>query len=273
MRTFTTILAALLMSIGGSVHAATPAVQLQQQPQGDVAVVLAPKGVIVNVIEGTIRIEGDVFIDTSASIVGMWVEAPLLKDGVIRFAGVIPGGFSGMVLPGEGKVGAGQLFLLRSEAGARAAFEGGTAYLHDGVGTSVALVPYKEERIAPNRTVRTDTQPPRITSVEVTDGEYTDTISQVMVTAVDKESGVRDVQLRYGEGAWQSVSMPHSLDPGLAAEGVDVRVFDGAGNYTQQSVASSSPLLVRASGILYPVLGMLGVVVVLLVLLYVRRRI
>jgi hypothetical protein len=93
-----------------------------------------------------------------------------------------------------------------------------------------------------------------------------------MVVAVDKETGVNDIQIRYGEGVWQSVSMPFSLDAELAVDGVDVRVFDGAGNYVQQSVASSSPFFMRAPGMWYILVGVIALVIVLFVLLRVRKR-
>lgn len=260
------------MSAGWCVYAATPTVQVQSSSKGGVAVLLAPHGVSVNVIEGSLHVSDDVFVDTSASIVSLWVEAPIRKDGVIRFAGVVPGGFSGMVLPGEGKVGVGELFSLRSERGARVTFDGGTAYLHDGVGTPVVLAPIGEQRIEPGTVTRADTQPPRITAIEITDGAHTDSQAQVMVVAVDKETGVNDIQIRYGEGVWQSVSMPFSLDAELAVDGVDVRVFDGAGNYVQQSVASSSPFFMRAPGMWYILVGVIALVIVLFVLLRVRKR-
>jgi hypothetical protein len=252
--------------------AATPSLLLQHNTRGGVAVLLATKGTSVNVVEGSLRVKGDVSIDTAASVVGMWVEAPVLQDGVIRFAGVIPGGFSGMVLPGEGKVGAGELFSLRSETGARVTLEGGTVYLHDGVGTAITITTQAEERIEPTRTSGNDAQPPRITSIEVTDGVHTDMIPQVMVTAVDKETGVNNIQIRYGEGMWQSVSMPHTLDPQLLKERVDVRVFDGAGNYVQQSVASSTSPFLRSMQLGYVIVGGLGLLALLLVAVRIRRR-
>ena len=91
----------------------------------------------INAVEGSINFPGNLIgvkkISDASSIISLWIENPQIsRDGQIRFAGVIPGGYSGA---------AGHLFSISFEVlrEGRGAIEVKDIlmFLNDGMGTSV----------------------------------------------------------------------------------------------------------------------------------------
>lgn len=49
----------------------------------------------INAISGELSVVGQLEVSNANSVIPLWVEAPVVKDGTVSFSGIIPGGFSG----------------------------------------------------------------------------------------------------------------------------------------------------------------------------------
>lgn len=154
--------AALLLLAPFAAHAARLYVVKDSASSSPVAgeeirlrVFLDPEGEEVNALEGEVRFSPPIVllgVDTSASVVPLWIEDPSLlalspravrKVGAVRFSGIIPGGFGGTRRP-LGKIrAAGSVFTLSARAPAsgtyRVSFDKVRILRHDGKGTPVAV--------------------------------------------------------------------------------------------------------------------------------------
>lgn len=181
------------------------------------------KGEEINALEGTLALPKGMraHVAVGGSIISLWVEEPQLKDGMVRFSGITPGGFEGVhsvfTIQGE--------FTPRDLEGAR--FEDVVALKNDGTGERVpvslsfSLTPF-----------RADTEPPESFMPSISsdpalfDGKYF-----LVFTTQDKNSGIRRYEVREGRfGFWREAESPYPLTHQRLDRNIYVKAIDDAGN-------------------------------------------
>lgn len=106
----------------------------------------------INAVEGVLKFPKNILkivdIDLTNSIIGAWIEKPKIKNDKIIFAGVVPGGFNGVLKPLEnGKYPATLfkiVFMSKKEGGGVVAIEDVLVLKNDGVGseTESSTIPF-----------------------------------------------------------------------------------------------------------------------------------
>ncbi len=241
-------LACALPAQAAQVYFGTPGPSFGTGAAVDVGVFLGSDGESVNAVEGNIRYPANLLkltdIRPAGSVVNFWVEQPRLADpGDVRFAGIIPGGFSG---------DRGALFSLTFEA-----VNAGNATLdatqvsvlrNDGAGTAADVRPapisleIKANGPQPAFLLPTDKEAPEtFTPSLASDPNLFDGAWFAAFVAEDKQSGVGQYEVWEGPAAdsvrswfvrphWRLAESPYRLERQDGRSRVFVRVTDRAGN-------------------------------------------
>lgn len=213
----------------------------------------------VNALEGTLTLPvgarvANLFI--GESVVQNWIEAPREVDGVIRFAGIIPGGFTGSASPEGGLTGDAPLFSFEvTGAYTPLSMTGAKLYLNDGIGTRVA---YADEDVSQTlvsggaRQVE-DRIPPEYVDVERVSGEsVADGGPALLLSGFDAHSGIDRFEVQEGNGAWVRSESVYAEQDEYGLRSVSVRAYDRAGNFIETRVPG------RNAGYLYVGYALLG---------------
>ncbi len=230
-------------------------------------------------------------IRTSRSVVPLWVTEPTLGTLPLTFAGVIPGGFEGILGTAWYGYRPGTLFRIVVEAKkvgqASVTIEpGAVAYRNDGEG-SVAPLTALGTTFAVNPRGSTtkvvpppfDETPPEEFTLDVVPGSLLGESGLVVVFAAqDKQSAVVKYEFAVSDTlhteedlSWREVSSPHVLKQGDEARYLYIRATDASGNarvVVREPDGSLESGTVGANLLFVIVLGML----LTLIALYVRRR-
>ena len=210
-----------------------------------VDVTLQTGGDTINAVEGSVHFSSELSLSDvrlRGSVVPLWVAPPEKKEaGVVNFAGVLPGGYSGK----------GNLFTLVFSANqkgtARISFGGNTAiYQNDGQGTAATLAlpalafPIDASIGTPNVVnIEKDVLPPEPFTPTVSAGEPFGLTGLVLVfTTQDKNSGISryDISRSYhgtakeSDLSWSAAQSPYKFVAGDSAQYLYVRAVDRAGN-------------------------------------------
>lgn len=178
----------------------------------------------INALEGTLVLPEDMHINrigTGSSTILMWMAKPYYEEREINFAGVTPGGFSG-VQP---------LFALHGTFYPKdlnkVTFDNVRALKNDGTGEqvlvdlSVVMIPFRADSVAPENFV-----PIIESNSSMFDGAYF-----IVFTTQDKESGVARYEIREGWfGSWREAESPYLLVHQNLDRNIYVKVRDHAGN-------------------------------------------
>lgn len=234
-----------------------------QTAQAYSAEVLVDTGVeTINVLEGTLVLPGDVSVGeiyTGNSAVLFWITKPTLdtETNTISFAGMTPGGFRGKF----------PLFLISNIEPRRlfgASFTNVSAYRNDDSGTEVAvrlsLVPAE---------LALDTAPPELflpiisSSPDIFGGQrFLSFATQDKGTGISRyEYASTWLNSPRGE-SWVEAEPPLVLSPLDAFKKIHIRAIDKAGNF--RAVSTAGPY--RYATLL------IGTIILLCILLYLRRR-
>lgn len=260
-------------------------------------VMLTPTEEAINTIGGELRIDSQaaevVAIHTGESVVPLWIEAPRLEGNHVTFAGMFPGGYSGVYQPLSRERHDGIVFTVVLHAK-----EFGEATLrltelelfkNDGAATPVAArtVPatfsvggYRDQ--ATTTAVR-DTTPPQPFSVKITAHEAVHDGAYVAVfSARDAGSGIDHYELAevdpqqrgaLPESAWRRVDSPALLNDQARASRVLVKAVDRAGNERVESVPPRHPESRRFSSGMPVYILLISGILAAAALLYVVRRV
>ncbi|MBY0110562.1 hypothetical protein K2Y00_00945 [Patescibacteria group bacterium] len=256
------LLLSLLFVLPLHAHAALPLYAEVRPVTGggtEVAVYLSATQNAVNAVEGTLVLpeNSSVSFSTGGSVVSYWVEQPALNGSSVRFSGLIPGGFTG-VLGAPERSSDGFLFSVRvKEDSSTVRLIDAGVFLNDGEGTRLAVVDSTYESGAATVAQVTDTTPPlwfdieRIRDVTVADGKPV-----LIMTAIDKESGIARFAVAEGFMGWKEVESPYVLEGNTYITLVRARAYDHEGNYKEQLLLPKMtlPLLVLLALILIGVL-------------------
>ena len=240
-----------------------------------VEVYLAGTDESVNALEGRLRLPGGAagsHLRTGESVVLHWIESPSVTDGEIRFAGIIPGGFTGTATTGAGLSGAGLLFsVMVSGVDGQVVLEDAAVFLNDGEGTKVPVVTQSVSVLAGESTFpeSTDRTPPEWLTVErVHDPAIAEGRAVLIMASIDKDSGLDRFEVREGDDPWTRADSPYVLLDQEGIQIISVRAYDRAGNYREvmlvgERVEQSLPIIVFV---------FLALAVVALIVYVLRRR-
>lgn len=274
-----TLLLTLLLLIALPVHAQEQPYRMRVTDVGNetqrVSVYLAPTSQAVNTVEGTLSFSSEVTpknISTGNSVVLYFIEPPEVKDGRIHFAGIIPNGFTNTLYA---KDGAGFLFSVDvSRAKGTATLKDAMVLRNDGEGTelraptlSVSLgnVSETEEDIP-------DTILPRWVSAERTRADSVSKEPLLILSAIDKESGISHFEVKEGNGPWQKTQTPYLIKDTSPFLHIYVRAVDNAGNVKETFVMSEVETVVVKALPYVLALILLGACAVYLLRRFKKRR-
>ncbi len=212
MRIFTYIFITVTVLFPASAFAATAAVRVDTG------------GEEINALEATLVLPESIHvsrIETGNSTILMWITKPRQEGREITFAGITPGGFSGV-----------QLLLTLHGAFYPADFEkvrfqNVVALKNDGSGTRIPVAFSFDAS-----SFQTDSEPPEdftpriVNDPNLFDGKYS-----LVFAAQDKNSGVNRYEVREGRfGPWREVDSPHILANQKLNRNIYVRAKDHANN-------------------------------------------
>lgn len=225
-----------------------------KEQQFYVDVFLQAENESINGIEGVLIYPKElvtlVRIEDGSSIITPWIERPKDTKGEITFTGIIPGGFQGLIDPFKGTTtGKGKVFRLvfegKEEGRGPLFFSSLFGTLHDGDGTLTEpkhapyIISVTNEYLPTVYTV-TDTFSPDMEAYVVTEKDLNNGKPTLIVSAIDKESGVSRVELLSGSRDWKIIESPYLLDRKERTSILTVRAYDMEGNYVESVLPKST---------------------------------
>lgn len=209
----------------------------------------------VNAVEGVLKLpEGSVVkeVRTGGSVVQYWLETPFVQDGSIPFSGMIPGGFSGTLGTDDG---AGLVLSVVLEGSAEGAtLTGGAVYQHDGSGTRLAVADSAVSADGVEASPEEDgTAPEWARAIRLREDGRT----FLILSGVDKGSGIAYFEVAEGFGAFVRTSNPYELTDAHGLTFARVRVVDNAKNIYEFVVWPAPVPLTAYLVVLITILGLL----------------
>lgn len=194
----------------------------------------------INAVEGTLVVPEGATVSsvyTGSSVITSWVELPRISGNTIRFAGIIPGGFTGSVRAGEGLTGSSELFSFEISGSGPFIMTNAYQYLNDGIGTRVAVPSFEvTPREVPGTTSQEDDRiPPEY--VEATlDRTLVEGRVALLIDAYDARSGIDRFEVQEGNGEWVRSMAAYVIEDESGLKPISVRAYDGAGNFIETRV-------------------------------------
>jgi len=252
--------------IGGTVYAAELFFEPKIQEVGvgqefQVSLILDPVGEEINAVAAKLSFPEDlvevVEIRDGSSILTLWVEKPALQNGKIAFAGIVPGGFIGILGPyEEPKPGKILEVIMRTKDVGQGEFtiEEAQVLLNDGLGTpadfqasNFKLQASRDIEVVPIETFP-DTIAPEPFTPEIAqhpdmfEGKYF-----LVFSATDKQSGIshyeiQEVKNGIRETKWQRAESPYLLQDQALRSYIYVKAVDRAGNERIETIESQHPV-------------------------------
>jgi hypothetical protein len=190
-----------------------------------VDVLLDTEGSQINGIEGSINYPSDnltlLRTEEGPSIISLWVDKPLEKNGQIHFSGIIPSGFSGIIDPfSPGKKLPGVLLRLvfQAKSDGNIYINSSDFYtsLNDGLGTTnnisqanLNLIIDKNQN--ENILIAKDDTKPELVADIVRDLNLFDNKYTLIFDAKDSKTGIKEVVIKEGNLNWKKIESPYLL--------------------------------------------------------------
>ena len=212
-----------------------------------VDIMIDTQGKTINTVAGTISYSQDKLklIDFSDgdSIVTLWLDRPNIDINKTNFAGVIPGGFSGVLSPLYSGGRAGKILSVKFEVIAGGLFTitsfDSEILLHDGLGTPAVIIINNFSLTASKNIILSspieddvfDIDPPEpFTFKIVRDEGIADDKFVVVFNTVDKNSGIDYYEIQEGKKDFVRAISPYILKNQYLDVAIVVRAVDKAGN-------------------------------------------
>jgi hypothetical protein len=274
-RVLLSVLAGLIspVSVFATVMFTEPSqIQIRPNQEFEVSVFLNTDGEDINAIEGKVVYPTDVVtlkeIRDGNSIINFWVERPEVSSSLVRFAGIIPGGYRyprGLVFS--------LVFESKGEGSGPISIEEVRTLRNDGEGTNVpATVTFTSVNVSPSAEPTPEVAPIR-------DGEPPEAFSPVLsqdpeifegkwflsFATQDKGSGIDHYEIResyfWGKGRWVTGQSPFELKSQDPTRPSFVKAVDRAGN---ERVVRVEPIQPRNE--IYDLVVMLGILLLIAVM-------
>ena len=179
---------------------------------------------------------------TGESIIGLWIGRPEQSGGEINMAGIIPGGFSGVIDPTTGEKGPGPLasfvFTAKEMGQGSISVSEASVTLGDGRGTlaetHVRDLEFLVSSAGATSSIKydyNDTKPPEPFEVKLvaTPELYSDKYVLIFETR-DAQSGIDHYEVKEGNGEFTRAESPYLLADQNLSSIIYVRAIDLAGN-------------------------------------------
>ncbi len=236
---------------------ATPVLAVQLNLESDIETVnvgqkfwlnlmLAPEGETINAIKATVNYPQDkltlININDGGSIISSWIEVPDIKNNQTTFAGIIPGGFSGVLNPFHSEIMPGKVisleFLVNKGGEIKIDLNNLQVLLHDGVGTSVdtrvmAFEIIPTEKIissSPKKEVEDLEAPEPFTFQIIKDESIFENQYVLIFNTQDKDSGIDHYEVQEGNLDFKIAKSPYLLENQYLNGKIIVKAIDRAGN-------------------------------------------
>lgn len=241
-----------------------------------VDVLLDTQGQTYNGLEGSIIFSGDavsfVRAEEGKSMVTTWIQKPSIDKNIISFAGIMAGGFEGVINPFNLKTklpGPMVRLVFEGTKQGTASFETSSLMLalSNGEGTientpkrflSVVVdskdnfVVLKEENDKiPNLEVYV------IRDVNLYDNKYA-----LIFQARDKGTGIKQVRIKEGDRDWKEISSPYLLEDQTRHSIINVQAI----NYTGVSIVTTIEALPRTVSRQYLILLIVGFSIIVFII-------
>ncbi len=287
-----------LQASAASLNLVSPASEIGVGQQFQIDLMLDAEGKDINAVEGKVVFPENLLelkaIYTGNSIINFWVEPPAQKDGEIKFSGVIPGGFSGVLNPYYKEKKPGKVFSLifntKSEGSSVIEIRDAKVLLNDGKGTATQVQISNFQFLISNQilipqipTAETkDTDPPELFTPEVSrDPNIFGGKWFLVFTAPDKGSGIdyyvihesarKKEATRINIKDWTVAESPYILKDQKLRSYIYMKAIDKAGN-ERFAVLPPKFALWYKKPLVYIIGGLIGLVVLLLVARWLWRK-
>lgn len=197
------------------------------------------EGKNINAVDVEISVPNDLKVKDllhGHSIITLWIERPNFSENKIRFSGIIPGGFSGVLGTGPDK--AGELLTLVLESKDKATkdleIDFSEILLNDGHGTSdevsakVFTYVYSENEINYQRMI--DKTAPDEFEPEIVRSDLFDNKFVLFFSTRDGESGISHFEIKEGENDWEVSESPYLIKDQSLRSKILVKAIDKSGN-------------------------------------------
>ena len=208
-----------------SVDLISPKEEVGLSEQFYLDLMLDPDDVSINGVEGSIIFPKDhlsfIRAEEGKSIIGLWVESPTQIENTVRFTGIIPNGFDGVIDPfnPDDKL-SGLVVRFIFEAIKPGPIEiiipEFVISLNDGEGTIDHLLPTRflitiNDKM--NRIIYKNENnfPPELEATIVRNQDLFNNKFVLVFKATDRDSGIREVLIKEGNHIWKPIKSPYLL--------------------------------------------------------------
>jgi hypothetical protein len=239
-----------------------------QQQQFYVDVIVDTQGKTINAIQGSIVFSNNnlsfVRAETGSSNITFFITPPTVQGDVITYAGIIPGGFNGLINPfdpqhrGPGEIM--RLVFVGKAAGEGQIISTATTVADNNGQGTLETVPDQQTFLAISTAIAQatytthDTKPPLITASVIQEPDLNNGKYTLIFNAVDKQSGIDHVEVKEGDDIWRVADSPYLLRDQSRKSILSVRAIDVVGNATLVTInpapQANNPTLPLCIGLL-----------------------
>ena len=230
----------------------------------------------INALEMDLVFPGELleFVDyyDTGSIINGWVEVPAVSGNSIRFAGIVAGGFSGLIDPVTNDISSGRVtrlvFVTKKEGSGSLSFTSSSVFKNDGLGTPLSTNTLPYEFSVSNDAVEIkdfsfDNTPPEIFSPLIKrDERFFEGKYFVVFEAKDKETGIAYYRIKEGLRKWTVAKSPYLLQDQSLRSTVKIVAVDKNGNEREARITLDDSLSNAGLGLLVTLILILCAVII-----------
>jgi len=197
----------------------------------------------INALEAEISFSSDTLeiqeVRIGSSIINLWVQEPIVENNIIKFSGIVPGGYGG-----DGDFVMSLIFKTKKNGPAHINIDRALSLANDGLGTklntSFSNFNFDITEDAPVEVVKVgivDLEKPEpfqpiITKIpDIAGDDYV-----LLFFTQDKNSGLSHFEIKEGLGFYKRVSSPYILKRQELDVDIYIRAVDKAGNIRQEII-------------------------------------
>ena len=209
-------------------------------------IMIDTEGEAINAVHGIVDYPQDqlslVNINNGDSIISSWIEVPNLKSGQAVFAGIVPGGFSGVLSPFYSGAAPGKIislqFLVIKGGEIKVGVDDLQVLLHDGFGTPInthivdfEIIPTENIISTPVKEEIKDFDPPEPFLFQIIKDENIFENQYILIfNTQDKDSGIDHYEVQEGSFDFVIAQSPYLLKNQNLDGKIIVKAIDRAGN-------------------------------------------
>ncbi|MES2986178.1 MAG: hypothetical protein V4686_03585 [Patescibacteria group bacterium] len=241
----------------------------------EMGIFLNTKQADLNAIEAEITFPSDLVeikkINTSSSIVNLWIEQPKHINNKITLSGIMPGGYNGE----QGLIGT-VTFLAKKDGMGSVFFNKIKVLQNDGKGTAAIVTPssvsFNVKKLigtpAPLEVIQDREPPEDFTPYLVQDQDIFEGKWFLVFTTQDKSSGIKHYEVKEGKNPFVIATSPYLLENQDLHKNITIKAVDENGNERVVIIPAEESVNMRTLSII----GILTVVFVLYRILWKKYK-